>query len=291
MKNVRRAAFSGSWYPDSASACEREIQSFLKKGITGAETGRFPIAGIVPHAGWYFSGGIACQVIHTLLDQNPPDVVAVFGMHLGPGSPCYLMSEGGWETPFGPLLIDSEIAHALLKQFSFKLETVSEFTPDNTIELQLPFIKYFSALSTIVPLGVPPREESLEIGRAVVKAAEETGKTIKVIGSTDLTHYGDNYGFSPKGRGESAVKWVRNENDQRIIDTMVQMNSKRVITEALSSQNACCAGAAAAAIEGARQLGAEFGKTLTYATSYDKSPGSSFVGYAGILFAATKSSG
>lgn len=290
MMNVRRATFSGSWYPDSSTACEREIQGFLQEKASEAETDHFAVAGIVPHAGWYFSGAIACQVIHALLAQNPPDVVAVFGMHLGPGSPCYLMSEGGWETPFGPLPIDSDIAQSLLKQFSFKLETASEFAPDNTIELQLPFIKYFSTNASIVPLGVPPNEESLEIGRAVIRAAKEAGKTIKVIGSTDLTHYGDNYGFTPKGRGETAVKWVRDENDQRIIDTMVQMDSKQVITEALSSQNACCAGAAATVIESARQLGADFGKILNYATSYDKSPGRSFVGYVGIIFAATKTS-
>ena len=62
------------------------------------------------------------------------------------------------------------------------------------------------------------------------------------------------------------------------------MDSERVTTEALNRQNACCPGAAAGAVEAVRRLGATRAETLAYATSYDKTPGDSFVGYVGILF-------
>jgi AmmeMemoRadiSam system protein B len=52
----------------------------------------------------------------------------------------------------------------------------------------------------------------------------------------------------------------------------------------MTRQNACCSGAAATAIAAAKQLGAQQGETIAYATSYDKSSGSSFVGYVGIVF-------
>jgi AmmeMemoRadiSam system protein B len=107
--------------------------------------------------------------------------------------------------------------------------------------------------------------------------------TAKVIGSTDLTHYGSNYGFTSKGRGKQAVDWVRSKNDRRVIDAMLALEPERVISEALASQNACCAGAAATAIEAARTLGASQADEIAYATSYDKSPGDSFVGYVGIV--------
>ena len=44
------------------------------------------------------------------------------------------------------------------------------------------------------------------------------------------------------------------------------------------------AAAAAAAIAGAKQLGADHADLLVYATRYDKSPGDNMVGYAGIVF-------
>jgi len=279
---ARKAVFAGSWYPGSASECERQIKEFIKdaKTISGIK----PVGGIVPHAGWYYSGKIACNVIKILSESGAPDVLLVFGMHLHAGSPRFLMKEGSWETPLGEVQIEEGITAELADKYSFEIETVQRFTRDNTIELQLPFIKYFFKDVKIVPMGVPPVEESLTIGKDAVKIAKSLGLKVMVLGSTDLTHYGENYGFVSHGTGTQAVKWVKNENDKRVIDAMLEMNPGKVIKEALSNDNACCAGAAATAISAAKELGAARAELVTYITSYDISPADSFVGYAGIIF-------
>ncbi len=281
---VRKAILAGSWYPDSAAGCEREIKGFLKEGTTAPVLDRKLTGGIVPHAGWYFSGSIACNVFHCLKDHRPPDVLVVFGMHLHPGSPAYIMADGAWETPFGAVEIETALASELVDRFPFKIETAENFTQDNTIEVQLPFIKYFFKDAKIVPIGVPPVKKSFEIGKSVAEIATRMGLQIKAIGSTDLTHYGINYGFTSKGTGPKAVDWVRNVNDRRVIDAMLAMDPETVINEALDNHNACCGGAAATAIVAAKQLGAQYAETLAYSTSYEKSPGNSFVGYVGIIF-------
>ena len=281
--NVRKASFAGSWYPDIPEACEREIKHFLGGNQPQLPEGPW-VGGIVPHAGWYFSGAIACNVIHTLKAGTPPDLFVLFGMHLHPRSPNYIMTEGAWETPFGELTIETEIANKLAQQFPFQVETARSHSKDNTIELQLPFIKYFFPKAKIVPVGVPPNDNSVEIGQAVAEIAHDLGMTARVIGSTDLTHYGFNYGFLPEGTGASAVDWVRKENDRKVIETMLEMNASGIIEEALTNQNACCSGAVAAAIAAGKAMGATSAKQTAYATSYDKSPGDSFVGYVGILF-------
>ncbi len=282
--DVRRAVFAGSWYPSNASDCEKEIKGFLAEGRAIKPPDRKLVGGIVPHAGWYFSGSIACNVINCLKSEVAPDVVVVFGMHLHPGSPCYMMAEGAWETPFGEIPVEETLAAELAQKFAFTLETPRRFNQDNTIELQLPFIKYFFGDARIVAMGVPPKKESLEIGRAVADFCKQLGLTAKVIGSTDLTHYGHNYGFVSKGSGRQAVDWVRKENDRRVIDAMLALDPEKVITEGLMHQNACCAGAAATAIQAAKHLGAAEADEIAYATSYDKSPGDSFVGYVGVVF-------
>jgi len=279
---ARKAMFAGSWYPESASECERQIKEFIKDAKTFS--GMKPVGGIVPHAGWYYSGKIACNVIKILSEAGAPDVLLVFGMHLHARSPRFLMKEGSWETPFGEIEIEDRIAARLAEKYSFEIETAQRFTRDNTIELQLPFIKYFFKDVKIVTMGVPPVEESLTIGRDAVKIAKGLGLKVMVLGSTDLTHYGENYGFVSHGTGAQAVKWVKNENDKRVIDAMLEMNPGKVIKEALSNDNACCAGAAATAISAAKELGASCAELVTYTTSYDISPGDSFVGYAGIIF-------
>ena len=282
--NVRKAVFAGSWYPSSASECEREIAGFLAEGKNLNPPGRELVGGIVPHAGWYFSGSIACNVINCLKGRDATDVVLIFGMHLHANSPCYMMAEGAWETPFGEMPVDEALAAEIARKFSIVLETPKRFNQDNTVELQLPFIKYFFKDAKIVALGVPPHKNSLEIGRTVVEIAKRLGLRAKVIGTTDLTHYGVNYGFVTKGSGKQAVDWVRNENDRRVIDAMLALEPEKVIAEARSSQSACCAGAAATAIEVAKRLGADQADELAYTTSFDKSPGDSFVGYVGIVF-------
>jgi AmmeMemoRadiSam system protein B len=117
-----------------------------------------------------------------------------------------------------------------------------------------------------------------------VEISQRLGLRVKVIGSTDLTHYGFNYGFVSHGTGKAALDWMRNENDRRVVEAMVAMEPNKVITEALANHNACCSGAAATAIAAAKQLGADKAEEIAYATSYDKSPGDSFVGYTGIVF-------
>jgi AmmeMemoRadiSam system protein B len=282
---IRKAQFAGSWYPDSPKACEREIRHFLEEGQAAAGPDTSCVGGIVPHAGWFFSGAIACNVIQCLKQGGVPDVIVIFGMHLHPNSSNYLTASGAWQTPFGNLAVEESLAHELSLQFRFQIQTDGEFTRDNTIELQLPFIKYFFNDVKIVPVGVPPHPASLEIGKRAAEISRRLGLKMKVIGSTDLTHYGYNYGFSSHGTGPGAVQWVREENDRRIIDRMLAMDPQGVINEALASQNSCCAGAAAAAVAAAGQLGATTAKSIAYATSYEKSPGDSFVGYVGIIFA------
>ena len=63
------------------------------------------------------------------------------------------------------------------------------------------------------------------------------------------------------------------------------MDPQRVMSEAFRSQNACCSGAVAVALAAVQHMGATVSNEVAYATSYDKSPGDSFVGYVGVAFA------
>ncbi|ACL05785.1 protein of unknown function DUF52 [Desulfatibacillum aliphaticivorans] len=280
---IRRAQFMGSWYPASENECREKIEDFIAD-LPQVKPEVKRIGGIVPHAGWVYSGKIAAQVIAALKKNNPPDVIAVFGMHLGPRHPNFIMASGAWETPFGPLAIAEDVAGQLAKGFRFEIESPDRHVQDNTIELQLPFIKYFFPDVRIVPIGVPPVSRSLAIGEAFVDIARHFGYTAKVIGSTDLTHYGANYGFSPVGSGPKAIQWVKNENDKKLVERIEAMDPQGVIDQAMENSNACCGGAAAAAMAAAKSLGAEKSQILAYSTSCDVVPNESFVGYVGAIF-------
>ena len=280
---IRKSILAGSWYPATAAQCRREIEAFLDQTATLPVPGGTVAGGIVPHAGWFYSGAVACRTIEVAARGEKPDTVVIYGMHLRPGDARRIMAKGGWETPLGVLAIDEELAAKILDHDGFIVETPERFSRDNTIELQLPFVRHFFGEVKILPLGVPPAPATVDLAHRVAENAALLKRRIKVIGSTDLTHYGANYGFAPRGSGPAALAWVRDENDRRIIDAMLRMVPAAVIDEALNSHNACCAGAAAAAMETARRLGADQAHLLSYTTSHDKTPGPSFVGYAGVV--------
>ncbi len=280
---IRNADFAGAWYPARASECEDAILSFIKEArpCPGSKAN---IGGIVPHAGWIYSGRLACNVIKCLRESGDAETCLIFGRHLHKTSSNFIMKEGAWSTPFGTLVIDSEVAGQLCSEFPFRIESPEYYEQDNTVELQLPFLKYFFGDIKIVPMGLPPNLESLAIARRVAQVCENFGRKTIVLGSTDLTHYGYNYGFMPAGSGAEAVQWVKDINDRRVIDLMLNMETEDVIKEALENHNACCAGAVASAIEACRVLGAQKAYELDYYTSYDIRPDLSFVGYVGIIY-------
>ncbi|MCP3876074.1 MAG: AmmeMemoRadiSam system protein B [Desulfobacteraceae bacterium] len=278
----KKMAFAGSWYPATARECESSIQAFLKEeqGVfEGSYTG-----GIVPHAGWYYSGSIACRIIASLQSDKAIDTIVLFGAHMHKQSEPFILSYGAIETPFGDIEVDIELADKICDAISIRKRSPFKFPDDNTLELQYPFIKYFFPNVKIVVCGVAPSFFSSIIGSMVVEEANKLLKHIKIIGSTDMTHYGPNFGFIPAGSGEKALEWVKHENDRNAVKAMMEMDEQKIIAQGLEHKNMCCPGAAAATAAACKKLGAAKAVELGYATSYDRSASDSFVGYAGILY-------
>ncbi len=276
--------FAGSWYPGDAEGCLDAFQKFEQAAVSPTAIAT-PRAGVVPHAGWAFSGSIAYNVIRALSSAgDDPCTVLLFGGHLSPRGPASVIKGGGLWTPLGHIPTDDELIELLLQSTSIQSITPTRAAPDNTVELQLPLIKHFFPHARIVVIGAPPHPETLSLVDTLMEVAGKLNRKTIILGSTDLTHYGPNYGWVPQGTGAAAEKWVREENDRRLIDIACKMDPEALITEALQRSNACCPGAAAAAIRGAWRLGSREGELLVYATSSDIRPDESFVGYAGLLF-------
>lgn len=276
-------AFAGTWYPSTATACEALIRSFLKKGqcVTKADIK----GGIVPHAGWHYSGSIACRVIASMASQTSADTVILFGAHLHNQSEPFILSHGCLETPFGEIEADVGLVEKICAGICIRKKSAACFPDENTLELQYPFIRYFLPDSKIVVCGVAPSNFASIIGSTVVNAANNLGRAIKVIGSTDMTHYGPDFGLTSAGTGEEAVEWVAQKNDRAAIEALKEMDEQKIISQGLENKNMCCPGAAAAAASASKKMGAVKPIELDYATSFERNVSTSFVGYSGILYA------
>ena len=277
--STRRRDLPRGWYPASADECARDIADFLK-GFTPRE-GMW-LGGVAPHAGWHFSGKAAARVISTIAGSTDPDRVVLYGGHLPGHSDPVIYTEDEWETPFGPLPMDYGFSDEIASSGEAMRATRS--FSDNTVEVLLPFVKYFFPRTQIIAVHAPSSGRAVQLAHAVDALLKERGHSPVFVGSADLTHYGPNYGFAPMGTGAVAVKWVKEDNDRSLIDKALAMDAHGLLEEASFRHNTCSAGPIASVVTSASLNGVKQGNLLEYYTSYDVMPNSSFVGYAAIVF-------
>ncbi len=279
---------SGGWYPLDAGSTRRQIGRFLE-GAPGAgdgaalAPGNAGCAGVVPHAGWDFSGAIAAEVFSRL--RHDLATLVVVGGHLPAGSGLLAAGEGAYETPLGEVEADLELLAFLRARLQGRAVLREDRRPDNTVEVQLPFVRYFFPGARALWLRAEPGPAAIELGEALAAAAARPGP-LGVVGSTDLTHYGPAYGFTPHGAGPQAVEWVRQVNDRRVIETLLELRPAEALRRGVEEESACSIGGAAAAAAYARATGSTRGLLLRYRTSGEIHSSESFVGYAGILYPA-----
>ncbi len=272
--SLRPALLAGQWYPSDPHILGMEIDR-LCDGESGKGAG-----GLVPHAGYRFSGPTA-GCVYAALSKSDPGLILLFGTHMGAEHPPMVAMEAAWETPLGDVPMDTQLASRMCNECGM---IASPLIEDNTLELQLPFIRRIFPNSTVLAISPPANDHSIETGLKAAELALTSYASVIAIGSTDLTHYGPAYGYCPLGTGPDALKWVQNENDRAFIDAAISMKPDNILRSSLDRNNACCPGAAAAATAAAITLGAQHALLAHYDTSAHVHPDDSFVGYAGIVY-------
>ena len=290
---LREPCLPPGWYPRGKDQIAEFLEPFSVKNRTQSQTGQEAsgyTAGIAPHAGWYYSGFTAAMAVSGL--DKRAETIAVIGGHLPGGSPILVAGEDGVKTPFGILKIDGELREEFKKQIPSGLNSVRpDRYQDNTVEVLLPMVRYFFPESGLLWLRFPSDLSSHEAGKILAETAGSLNRRIAVIGSTDLTHYGSNYGFSPKGRGRAALEWVKNTNDAAFISAVLDGKAPQILKRAEEDFSSCSAGAVLGALGFASTMAEARGRPsvrrlLDYRTSAgdDPEPPDSFVGYASIVF-------
>lgn len=274
--SVRKRFLPPGWYPSDKESVAEAIRTMSRKFPALSTTSG--VAGVVPHAGWEFSGSLALEVMSCL--SRSIDTIVIIGGHLGPADGILCAMEDFYDTPLGTMPADAGLLNAL----AGSVRIGEDRCADNSVEVQLPFAKYLFPDARVLGLRASPSADAVRLGAAIARAGRETGRRIAVVGSTDLTHYGSNYGFSPAGQGERARAWVREVNDRRFLDALVSMDCASILDLATRERSACSAGGALCAVSFGREMSVHEGRLLRYMTSYEVHPAESFVGYAGVLY-------
>ncbi|MDR1909877.1 MAG: AmmeMemoRadiSam system protein B [Spirochaetaceae bacterium] len=271
---IRKPCLPAGWYPRRPE----EIAQFLKAFEPCEDEAP---AAVAPHAGWYYSGALAAKAVASL--RRSADTVVVLGGHLPAGFPPLYAEEDAVSLPQGLMELDDEFRRLLLR----RIPGGGDRFQDNTVEVLLPMVKHFFPVARLLWLRLPADPASLDAGTAIAQTAAALGRNFVLLGSTDLTHYGSNYGFSPQGAGPEALAWVKTKNDKAFIDAVLASDPALVLRRALDDRSACSPGPVLACLGCAEYLRAGPPSLLSYATSADTAPSvpDSFVGYAALNWA------
>jgi len=148
------------------------------------------------------------------MEASPPETFVLFGAVHGRGVRRPAVYPGGaWATPLGPAPVDAELARAVLEEGGGLLEASEEaHEGEHSLEVLVPFLLARFPRARVLPVLVPPGAGAAEAGAAAARAAHRLGRRAGYLGSSDLTHYGEAYGFVPRGAGPAALRWSKDYN-------------------------------------------------------------------------------
>ena len=145
------------------------------------------IGGIVPHAGYEFSGPHAIHFFNTLKDQKIDTVIIINPSHTGYGAPISLDSNEIWDSPLGEVKLDLEFQEELGLDYS---EDAHKY--EHSGEVMIPFLKYFLKNDfKIVPITMRAHNyrNARDLAKIIYESSEKLNKKIVVIASSDFSHY------------------------------------------------------------------------------------------------------
>lgn len=280
---LRKPAVAGMFYPDDSEELVKTIEDcFLHsfgpgkiQDIESFEGNDYPVNVMVPHAGFQYSGTIAAHSYCELAKNGFPEVFIIIGPnHTGLGSEVSVFNKGEWITPLGNIQVDEEFADTLISFSDFASADFAAHMREHSIEVQLPFLQYFSNDFKIVPvvLGSQTISAANDLAAAILKAGEKLGKSYCVIASSDLSH------FNTQERA--------NKVDGFVLEDIENMDEFKLLEEIIQYNITMCGyGPVMTTMILSKMCGKNTSEIRAYKTSGDISGDlSSVVGYASGIF-------
>jgi AmmeMemoRadiSam system protein B/AmmeMemoRadiSam system protein A len=270
---------AGTWYPDEPDELTAMVDSFLDavEPVDGQ-----PIAIVVPHAGYVYSGPVAAYGFKQLEGGEYEVAVIIASDHQLPLSkPISVWAEGGFETPLGVVPIDAELAKALIAADPSITADTAPHQGEHPIEIELPFLQRVCPDCRIVPVLMgTDSEESVEIlAEALISVLP--GRRAVVIASSDLSHYPAYYDArAVDGATLAAIETSDPGQVRETIDALMSAGFSDLAT------CACGEGPILATMRVAEEMGSDTVTVLNYANSGDTPYGDQdrVVGYGAVMF-------
>ncbi len=267
---MRYPAVAGQFYPSHPKELDRLIRDLYLHPLGPGEVptltsdgARRIKGGVVPHAGYIFSGPVASHFYHALSYDGFPETFIIIGPnHYGLGSAVALTMED-FSTPYGVVRIDRDLAKKIAGNIVDIDANAHRY--EHSIEVQLPFLQFLKREIKFVPITMLSQEYEIavELGQVIREVMQD--KDVVIIASSDFSHY--------------VPKKIAYANDSLAIEKIAKGDVKGLYNVIYKHRITMCGYGPVAVM-----LTATNGKgtLLKYATSGDVQPMDEVVGYAAI---------
>ena len=197
MATIHATPFAGSWFPGQRSELEALVERLIDGSLqrTGPSLFPRPLAFVVPHAGLAYSGTVAAAAYRHLQAANPARVLILGFSHRGGRPGVSIPDIGAFQTPLGEVKVERAGAHELASCPQFTIAPESQMC-DHSVEIQLPLLQWAAPEAPVIPLYVGPLGDAERHAAAYALASHVRPGDV-LIASSDLTHYGDSFGYKP----------------------------------------------------------------------------------------------
>ena len=183
MKKTKPTAAAGKFYSNNKNELSAQIDFFMANNIHDYKHKSRAI--IAPHAGYIYSGQLACEGFQ-YLDKNVKTVFIIAPSHYVAVKNIALSIFEKWSTPLGEIDVNQDINTELVEKFGCEFED-DAFVSEHSVEVQLPFLQKFLPNVKIIPILAGHNYEKLTKIIAHYWQNSENGFVI----SSDLSHFYD----------------------------------------------------------------------------------------------------
>lgn len=187
--DVKEPDLAGSWYPASKDILSSVLDSYFKEAKVGTIDGNI-VAIIAPHAGLMYSGPVAAYSYKAVEGRNYSTVVILGFCHRKSFDGVSVCKDGYFNTPLGGIAVDSQFAADLMARGKNIIFYPEAFKDENSIEMQLLFIKKVLPEAKIVSIafGASSFLYCEEISNALADMLKNRNDVL-LVASTDMSHY------------------------------------------------------------------------------------------------------
>jgi len=206
---VRPGVLAGSWYPADPEALEHLVDRLLDQAGPTRLASAWPLrALILPHAGYRYSGATAAKGVALLRGRHYRRVLLLAPSHYGAFHGLSIAEASAYRTPLGEVPLDRQAVQQLRESPLVGYHPRAH-EQEHSIEIELPLLQRALAPGwELIPILVG-RLEGADYGQLAALLRPLADQQTLVIVSSDFTHYGKRFGYTPFTHDDNVAKSIR----------------------------------------------------------------------------------